>query len=473
MSQGPQGHAKSLCAEVRRLNGLFHNYATVIPFVPIPLYGTNSSSLLMGMVDITEWLDSVQKPPLSGYNNAIRSYVMSSVWEGGEGEAGRATMNFPPHPLVLPDNVGVHCDKIFTCNGVTELLMSIPPLSSDTESSLSTPLIEGLNSIYKWNMDTVITVDRESSTLSRDELPSNNTEAAIIMVGGSIAGRLGVSLDNISKPTVDVTSSGWSLIPANVNIITGLLEAECITKPGSPIVIYPMDNSCFMNMSSDGIISPIKKLEDGKYHVVGDLAITPRILLRPMYAALEEIVKLCGERKIYILTPLPRYILVPCCDNDTHCVNLIVKDAASRQGVFDIMDELDLIGKAVSIKFTSCTVRCTGDLLVGKKDTTRHEVLDAMIANWMNDPVHGTKAGNESDSKLAMKLAERVEADLVPKAKRTAQKKRAASPEANSSGNNFPRNVRGRGGSEPGYNFIPWSHPNQRGGWLPRRGGSR
>ncbi len=127
---------------------------------------------------------------------------MSSVWEGGEGEAGRATMNFPPHPLVLPDNVGVHCDKIFTCNGVSELPMSIPPLSSDTESSLYTPLIEGLNSIYKWNMDTVITVDRESSTLSRDELPSNNAEAPIIMVGGSNAGRLGVSLDNIGKPTV-------------------------------------------------------------------------------------------------------------------------------------------------------------------------------------------------------------------------------------------------------------------------------
>ena len=83
MSQGPQGHAKSLCAEVRRLNGLFHNTVTVVPFVPIPLYGTNSSSLVMGMVDITEWLDSVQKPPLSGYNSAVRSYILSSVWEGG------------------------------------------------------------------------------------------------------------------------------------------------------------------------------------------------------------------------------------------------------------------------------------------------------------------------------------------------------------------------------------------------------
>jgi hypothetical protein len=141
-------------------------------------------------------------------------------------------------------------------------------------------------------------------------------------------------LDNIGKPAVDVTSNGWSLTPANVNIIKGLLEAECVTKPDSPVVIYALDNLCFMNVSSDGAISPIKKLPDGKYHVVGDLAITLGILLRPMYASLDEIVKLCGERRIYNLTPLPRYILVPCCDDSSHCANLIVKDDVSKQGVF-------------------------------------------------------------------------------------------------------------------------------------------
>jgi hypothetical protein len=138
------------------------------------------------------------------------------------------------------------------------------------------------------------------------------------------------------------------------------------------------------------------------------------------------------------------------------------------------MDELDLIGKAVSIKFANCTVVNTGDLLAGKSGATRHEVLDAMIAHWMSDPVHGTKAGY---SKLAMKLAERVEADLVPKphTKKTTMKKRAASPEASSSSSGYSRNVRGRGRLDTGYTYSPGSHPNQRGGWLPNftRGGSR
>ncbi len=90
----------------------------------------------------------------------------------------------------------------------------------------------------------------------------------------------------------------------------------------------------------------------------------------------------------------------------------------------------------------------TGDLLAGKSGAIRHEILDAMIAHWMSDPVHGTKTGY---SKLAMKLAERVEADLIPKipAKRTTSKKRAASPEAGSSGSgssSSSRNIRGRAG---------------------------
>ncbi len=97
----------------------------------------------------------------------------------------------------------------------------------------------------------------------------------------------------------------------------------------------------------------------------------------------------------------------------------------------------------------------------------------------LSDPVHGTNTGY---SKLAMKLAERVEADLLPKtpAKRAPSKKRAASPEAgSSSSSSSSRNVRGRGGPDNGRRdtasstYSPGSHPNQRGGWIPNftRGG--
>jgi hypothetical protein len=129
------------------------------------------------------------------------------------------------------------------------------------------------------------------------------------------------------------------------------------------------------------------------------------------------------------------------------------------------MDELDMIGKVVSIKFASCTVVNTGDLLAGKSGATRHEVLDAMIAHWMSDPVHGKKAGY---SKLAMKLAETVEADLVPKphTKKTTTK-RVASLEASSSSSGYSRNVRGRGGLDTGH-VQPGITPESARGMAPQ-----
>jgi hypothetical protein len=140
--------------------------------------------------------------------------------------------------------------------------------------------------------------------------------------------------------------------------------------------------------------------------------------------------------------------------------------------------DTEMIGKAVSFKFASCTVINTGGLLAGKTGATRHEILDA---HWMTDPVHGTKTGY---SKLAMKLAERVEADSAPKniTKKATTKKRVASPEAcSSSSSSSSRSVRGRGGHDAGrrdsgsYQYSPGSHPNQRGGWPPNftRGGNR
>jgi hypothetical protein len=91
--------------------------------------------------------------------------------------------------------------------------MSVPPMSCDNESSLYTPLFEGLNGIYKWNLDSNISINREASVVTMDEPAADTTDVPIIMVGGSNAGRLGVSLDNIGRPVVDVKSSGWSLTP--------------------------------------------------------------------------------------------------------------------------------------------------------------------------------------------------------------------------------------------------------------------
>jgi hypothetical protein len=101
-----------------------------------------------------------------------------------------------------------------------------------------------------------------------------------------------------------------------------------------------------MCVTATGDLVPISKIK-GKYHVAGELAITPLVLLKPMFETLMEIVKICGDRPIYILTPLPRYVLVPCCHDDTHCTNLVVRDDSTREVVLGLMDELETVCKHV------------------------------------------------------------------------------------------------------------------------------
>jgi hypothetical protein len=60
----------------------------------------------------------------------------------------------------------------------------------------------------------------------------------------------------------------------------------------------------------------------------------------------------------------------------------------------------------ILLKPMTCKVINTGDLLAGKDGASKLEVLDAMIANWMTDPVHGGKAGY---GRVAVKLIEKME----------------------------------------------------------------
>jgi hypothetical protein len=52
MNQGAAGHAKALCREARRFSGLFQGSATVVPFIPPPIFGTNDTSLIMAISDV-------------------------------------------------------------------------------------------------------------------------------------------------------------------------------------------------------------------------------------------------------------------------------------------------------------------------------------------------------------------------------------------------------------------------------------
>jgi hypothetical protein len=273
MNQGAAGHAKALCREVRRFSGLFQGSATVVLFIPPPIYGTNDTSLIMAISDVTNWLDSVQSGNFMDYNSALRAQICASIWEKNPESQQGESIEYPPHKLIFPDNVGLHNDKIFELPGEPDLPKSLPHMSAESESALYKPLFEGLNVLFKWDIDTTPSISRDNPSSSQNQ-PARQIPS--IMIGGSNANRLREAMGHMGKEVVDITSGGWSLTPANLQTVKCLIQAECDTKPDSPVIIYGLDNSCFMCLTSAGQLSPItKSAEDNMYHVDGDLAITP------------------------------------------------------------------------------------------------------------------------------------------------------------------------------------------------------
>jgi hypothetical protein len=98
MKQGSAGHAKALCREVRRFSGLFQGSATVIPFSPPPIFGTNDTSLVMAISDVTNWLDSVQTGNFMDYNSVLRAQIRASIWEKNPESQLGDSIEYPPPP---------------------------------------------------------------------------------------------------------------------------------------------------------------------------------------------------------------------------------------------------------------------------------------------------------------------------------------------------------------------------------------
>ncbi len=98
--------------------------------------------------------------------------------------------------------MGLHNDKIFELPGEPDLPKSLPPMSAESESALYKPLFEGLNILFKWDIDT-------TPSISLDNLSSSQTPPArqipSIMIGGSNANRLREAMGHMGKEVVDIT----------------------------------------------------------------------------------------------------------------------------------------------------------------------------------------------------------------------------------------------------------------------------
>ncbi len=109
------------------------------------------------------------------------------------------------------------------------------------------------------------------------------------------------------------------------------------------------------------------------------------------------ILAVCGDRKVYIITPLLRYINEACCRIASHCTH--------RGSATKLLMDLSRLHRFVESRLSSfpkCEVIPAGDLLAAKHGASAAEVLSA-YSGW--GAIHGTGAAY---TRMALTLVDKV-----------------------------------------------------------------
>jgi hypothetical protein len=345
------------------------------------------------MMDCSLWLESVLEWDLKDYYNLFREFLTAS----GNGIAvpNQHTMEF-----AFPVVIGEYKEKTVSCHpwhGVPDFLH---PMLPTHEVKLISTLLECLGKEFMMDLDITPVMSRE---LRVAEFITNPTTIPAIIIRRSNGDRLGAAFRDMGVSTIYLEFSGRIVNSASVEAFLPTLKKQLETTDSTiPIILYMLDNMCFRSVNAEGDLVAINRdKEDRKFHVIGDLAVTPYSLLSNVMLAMDSIIAACGRRTVYIMSVLPRYMLNSCCDDENHCCNVRSADGAAMEETVKLLDELQELNNKISRRLVRSNVNwmAASDYLSGKDDCPSSTLLDALYSCWANDPVHGDKIAY---TKLAM-----------------------------------------------------------------------
>jgi len=184
------------------------------------------------------------------------------------------------------------------------------------------------------------------------------------------------------------------VIPPFMELLAGLPQT-------TPAILFCLDNSVFRSVSEDGSMLPISKNTggDGLYHVKGSLVVAPERAISGALSQLQRVVDVCGSRPTFIISPIPRYVSSPCCNNTGHVTNRNNEDFLTS-----ILAVLALQRYQLRRVFPKCRIVDGLELICGK-GYTRDKVEQAVLAGWTADPVH---PNGHIDAKMALNLLDLI-----------------------------------------------------------------
>ncbi len=123
------------------------------------------------------------------------------------------------------------------------------------------------------------------------------------MIGSSNAKRLVGAIADMVKRVNSITCGGWTITNESVDTLIPVLQAKLSELDTSvPVVLWCLHSACFRALTADGDLKGISKSNtDGKYHVTGELIVTPFSLLNNTLKEIDRIISVCKDHKVWVM----------------------------------------------------------------------------------------------------------------------------------------------------------------------------
>jgi hypothetical protein len=217
---------------------------------------------------------------------------------------------------------------------------------------------------------------------------TDNEKARVVLVGASHMVRLA---DKMGPDTVSLAYQGFRPREPTITEMTRELQKLELSNRDT-VVLDLLSNSAFMGTDSYGLPAETVMIEDGRYHVIGNLTVAPISCVKKILAACVPVAGALRNMGVVLLSPVPRYMDAKCCDDQTHVENFDDPDLDEETG-----DSLEAYKRALQ------NWGMENELLFTVVDPTiltdscdcpiKSRVTEDGVSIWsQRDPVHMTSA---------------------------------------------------------------------------------
>jgi hypothetical protein len=228
-------------------------------------------------------------------------------------------------------------------------------------------------------------------TPSFERLPSmkEQGEPHVLIVDASHAARIAEQIcGHVAVGTISIW--GWRAGRASGEALAGAIGEKLSSGSVFDLIFLQLfDNTSFFARTFEGGLIPCTlELTAAPTMWMGTLCCSHWRPKKRSFDNCRPIFRACGNTKVVILSPLPRYITVGCCQDEEHAPNRTQENFWSTyiSGLERIKKNIKLPAEKASLP--NCTVYNTLWLIAGPKKRSEAEILNIIEQGWGNEPVH-------------------------------------------------------------------------------------